>query len=429
MTDPTTPDAPDVQAEPTAPAEPVSWAQPPEASARTAGWAQPPGARARRLYGSTEARSWQPNPELAARADADQAAELAEAARTPAVPVNYAPVRTFTPTVQSCPRCGGSIDFDGYCEMCGAKAPSVREHFEDSPSDWVAGVCDRGIRHARNEDAMALDATPDTGGRALLVVCDGVSMSADSDQASLAAARAAVAQVTAQRDWSWDLSDLSPGSATSELLGSMVVAANQAVLDNSDLSDPSPASCTLAAGLVSGRQLVAATLGDSRVYWLPDDGPALLLSTDDSMAQEQIAAGVEREVAETGMHGHVITKWLGRDAPDLTPSVAYTLAEGPGWLLVCSDGLWNYASDPDQMAALVHHYTGAEVAEPLALARELVAWANDQGGHDNITVALARIDRPPVLEEPATQPPTQADLETPTTRTRPVGTAEPTPAS
>lgn len=425
MTDPTTPDAPSAQP---AAAEPVSWAQPPEASERSAGWAQPPAMKTRRLYGSTEARSWQPNPELAARAEADEAAELAEAARMPAVIPSHAPVRTFTPTVQSCPRCGGSIDFDGYCEMCGAKAPNVREHFEESPSDWVAGVCDRGIRHSRNEDAMALDATPDTGGRALLVVCDGVSMSADSDQASLAAARAAVAHVNAQREWSWDMTDTSAESPTGQLLASMVRAANQAVLDNSDLTEQSPASCTLAAGLVSGRQLVAATLGDSRVYWLPDDGPPLLLSTDDSMAQEQIAAGIEREVAESGMHGHVITKWLGRDAPDLSPSVAYTLAEGPGWLLVCSDGLWNYASDPDQMAALVHHYTGAEVAEPLALARELVAWANEQGGHDNITAALARIDRPPVLAEPLAEQPVDTDLETPTARTRPVAAGEATPA-
>ena len=55
--------------------------------------------------------------------------------------------------------CGGTIDWDGYCEMCGAKAPTVREHFEETPSDWVAGVCDRGVRHARNEDALATAAT------------------------------------------------------------------------------------------------------------------------------------------------------------------------------------------------------------------------------------------------------------------------------
>ncbi len=38
---------------------------------------------------------------------------------------------------------------------------------------------------------MALDAHPEPGSRAVLVVCDGVSTSTDSDVASLAAARAA----------------------------------------------------------------------------------------------------------------------------------------------------------------------------------------------------------------------------------------------
>lgn len=414
---------PDPAFDPTTAAGPASWAQPPAASEKRGGWAQPPSGEGRRLYGSTEARQWQPNPELAALADADAAAAAAAAMQVPASPVSYAPVRTFTPTVQTCPRCGGKIDFDGYCELCGAKAPSVREHFEENPADWVAGVCDRGVRHERNEDAMALDASPTPGSRAALVVCDGVSMSTDSDRASLAAARAAVGHLTSQRDWDWDLSVIAPGSIAEQVLHETAHVANQAVLTNSDLSEASPASCTMAIGLVSGRHLLAATLGDSRVYWLPDHGAPVLLSTDDSMAQEQIAAGVEREVAETGLHSHVITKWLGRDAPDTTPNISNTLAESAGWLLVCSDGLWNYASDPQTMHQLVAHYASMDDVEPLLLARALVDWANEQGGHDNITVALARVSAPAVVEEPA---PAEAafDPEAPTTRTRPVAAAE-----
>ena len=55
-----------------------------------------------------------------------------------------------------CLQCGGAVDDDGYCTQCGTKAPSQRDHFEEQPAPWVAGVCDRGIRHHRNEDAMAL---------------------------------------------------------------------------------------------------------------------------------------------------------------------------------------------------------------------------------------------------------------------------------
>jgi len=65
----------------------------------------------------------------------------------------------------------------------------------------------------------------------------------------------------------------------------------------------------------------------------------------------------------------------------------------PGWLLVCSDGLWNYCSAAQDLAAVVSQAstTSPEAAEPLPLARALVAWANAQGGRDNISVALARI--------------------------------------
>ncbi|MGC3952702.1 MAG: zinc ribbon domain-containing protein [Propionicimonas sp.] len=55
-----------------------------------------------------------------------------------------------------CPQCGGIIDADGYCQTCGSKAPDPRDHSELAPADWLAGVCDRGIQHARNEDAQAL---------------------------------------------------------------------------------------------------------------------------------------------------------------------------------------------------------------------------------------------------------------------------------
>ena len=65
----------------------------------------------------------------------------------------------------------------------------------------------------------------------------------------------------------------------------------------------------------------------------------------------------------------------------------------PGWLMVCSDGLWNYCSAAQDLAALVSQTssTSPAAAEPLVLAEALVDWANAQGGQDNISVALARV--------------------------------------
>ncbi|HEY5249062.1 MAG TPA: serine/threonine protein phosphatase, partial [Dermatophilaceae bacterium] len=115
---------------------------------------------------------------------------------------------------------------------------------------------------------------------------------------------------------------------------------------------------------------------------------------DDSFAQLQIAAGVPRHEAESGPQSHAITRWLGADAPDHRPTTAtMTLAE-PGWLLVCSDGLWNYCSAAEDVAVLVRQVssTSPAPAGPLALAEALVSWANAQGGRDNISAAVARIE-------------------------------------
>src|SRR5262249_52228225 len=92
----------------------------------------------------------------------------------------------------ACDTCPGSqLSTDGYCETCGRKLPSGRDH-QEIDLGIVAGVSHRGLRHPRNEDAMAL-ATADSGnGQAVVaVVCDGVSTTAHSEEASLAAARAA----------------------------------------------------------------------------------------------------------------------------------------------------------------------------------------------------------------------------------------------
>lgn len=296
-----------------------------------------------------------------------------------------------------CTACGGTIAPDGYCADCGAPGLSERDHFEERPAGWVAGVCDRGVRHARNEDAMALAAGDSF---AALVVCDGVSSAPDSDVASLAASRAArdvlvaygpqgsstVQGATSRRVAGWTDAMVAASRAAGQAVRG--AAEQLAATKGKDVADDPP-SCTFVAAVVDGDVLVAGWLGDSRVYWLPDDGQAEQLSVDDSWAQEMIAAGVPRAQAESSPQAHAITRWLGPDAPDTDARCAATVPTGPGWLLVCSDGLWNYCSDPHAMSELVRRY--ATTDDPLSTAAALVRWANAQGGRDNITAALARV--------------------------------------
>ena len=287
----------------------------------------------------------------------------------------------------ACTACGGEVGDDGWCTVCGAEPRTAASTSSSSPARPSSGVSDKGRLHARNEDACALAAE---GTWAALVVCDGVTTATDSDAASLAAARAARDVLVAAPRPGGDAATRQAHWAGQ--LKAAALAADVAAEATASPGDTNPPSCTFVAAVADAEVIVAAWVGDSRAYWLPDDpdsGPAEQLSVDDSWATEQIAAGVSREIAEADSRAHAITRWLGADSPDVDASTTARIATTPGWLLVCSDGLWNYCSGADDM----HKLVAAQPSEPSELARAeaLVKWANEQGGHDNITVTLARI--------------------------------------
>jgi serine/threonine protein phosphatase PrpC len=294
--------------------------------------------------------------------------------------------------VRPCRNCGGAIGADGYCETCGTKAPTERDHYTEHPASWVAACSDRGIRHYRNEDATAVAAETTPGSRAVLVVCDGVSTSLDSDVASLAAARAARDVLVAHRPAGLG-TPASRVSAVSNAVAKAAATANTAVVESTAPGTENAASCTFAAAVIESDLVVFGNVGDSRIYWIPDhdssDEPAEL-SVDDSVAQARIAMGTPRGEAENGPQAHAITKWLGRDSPDFSPRTGSLTVRSPGWVLVCSDGLWNYASEASAIQSLVAELSPQD-SDPLTLAVALVEWANRRGGKDNISVALARM--------------------------------------
>jgi serine/threonine protein phosphatase PrpC len=55
-------------------------------------------------------------------------------------------------------------------------------------------------------------------------------------------------------------------------------------------------------------------------------------------------------------------------------------------LLICSDGLWNYAETPEALADLAF-----EKGAAVEICRALVAFANCEGRHDNISAILLRL--------------------------------------
>lgn len=285
-----------------------------------------------------------------------------------------------------CPVCAAdesvpapAVTADGYCERCGRKVPSGRDHVELDIGP-AAGVTDRGLRHSRNEDAMAMAAAavPDGDGPVTLaVVCDGVSSAPRADEASLAGARAAIRVL---------LTGARTGDDPEELSVAAAHAAGDVLVP---LSGPAGApATTYTAAIVTPEVVTVSWLGDSRVYWLSSASPAdsESLTKDDSLAEEVVAAGLATmEQAMEMPQAHVITRWLGADMPDPEPHVARFTPPGPGVVMLCSDGLWNYQPDAAELAGMA---LPAARTEPLAAATALVKFAVESGGMDNITVVL-----------------------------------------
>lgn len=279
-----------------------------------------------------------------------------------------------------CPFCPwATVSADGYCDFCGRKLPADGDHTEFDLG-VLAGVTDRGVRHARNEDAMALATVHLASGLvAVAAVCDGVSGSPRPQDASQAAARA-LAEVTIER--------LRAGSDPVAASSEAVDHAREAVtaLASSDADAP---AATFVSAVLTSEAVTLCWLGDSRGYWL-GSGPAPVaerLTADDSVAAEMVAAGLVSESESLSLpQAHVVTRWIGADIGQTRPHVTRFVPPGPGVLLLCSDGLWNYQPDAAQLAGMA---LPAALTDPLGAAAALVRFALDAGGSDNITVVLA----------------------------------------
>ncbi len=284
--------------------------------------------------------------------------------------------------VTACPNCTDSvIGPEGYCESCGHKVPAGNDHVE-LRLDLVAGVTDRGLRHTRNEDAMALATAQSVSGPvAVAVVCDGVSTSSHPDEASQAASQAAVQVLLAAVRSDGDLSDASVRAvrAAQRALNELADAGNL------HLNAP---SATFVSAVVTMQSATVCWLGDSRAYWIDAAKPAesRQLTVDDSVAQELIATGLLSEAeALASPQAHVVTGWIGADSGDTKPHVTTFDPTGSGAIMLCSDGLWNYQPDAGALAAMA---LPNAVADPLAASAALVDFAIEAGGGDNITVVL-----------------------------------------
>jgi protein phosphatase len=150
-------------------------------------------------------------------------------------------------------------------------------------------------------------------------------------------------------------------------------------------SDPSKANMgtTLVAGLLHGKTLRVANIGDSRAYLIRGKR-VKQISRDHSWVAEQVDAGVlTPEQARNHMYRNVITRAVGNH-PDVNIDLYVEKIQPGDAVLLCTDGLSNKVADTE-MAQIV------AANSPHVAAEKLIALAKERGGEDNITAIVVRI--------------------------------------
>ncbi len=237
---------------------------------------------------------------------------------------------------------------------------------------------DQGRVRQRNEDAILV--RPELG---LIVVADGIGGSMAGHVASRLAAETIAERLgrgPALRDNAeqWCL-----------YLQTAVEEANIAILRYAkEHSDCAGMGTTVVTGILGWEWLAFAYVGDSRLYRLRAEN-LTQLSRDHSFIQEVVDQGffdTREDARRYGISDNILTRALG-SLPSVAVSVETVEIATGDVFLFCTDGLTGMVPDDWLRQILI-----AAESETLSVAADaLVQLANEQGGTDNITLALVRV--------------------------------------
>jgi protein phosphatase len=266
----------------------------------------------------------------------------------------------------------------------------------------IAALSHPGMSGKNNEDRFAVlshvlgkdDPTPSV----FAVLCDGIG----GHRAGEVAAELAVNHI------SHAVAE-SNGREPVKILEEAIHSASEVIAHHSAGSDDRHGmGSTCACAWVIGEKLYTASVGDSRIYLLRG-GKIQQLTTDHTWVQEAVEKKIIKpEDAREHPNVHIIRRYLGSlNLPEVDFRLKLSDSENSvqamknqgmelqpeDILLLCSDGLTDMVwADEIQKTILA-------VDSMKAAAQKLVAYANERGGHDNITVILLAVPKPRPQEE------------------------------
>ena len=249
--------------------------------------------------------------------------------------------------------------------------------------DWITigSATDIGCIKEENQDYhtwVPQESNGADGSGALLILADGMGGHADGAQASRLAANTLV-----------DIYLRHKSDPVVNTLQRGFVEANRIIFEKSAaMATAKGMGTTLVAVHLKGAKLQFAHVGDSRGYLINSAG-ITQFTEDHSYVASLVKAGVIKpEEAEGHPESNVITRAVGLQETVTVDTSQQPLAIKKGdYVLLCCDGLWGVVPDEEILACV------RQAGEPSAISKNLVRQAIDNGGPDNITVLIARINK------------------------------------
>ncbi len=258
----------------------------------------------------------------------------------------------------------------------------------------IAALSHAGMTGKNNEDRFAVSSYTTEADKPVLfaVLSDGIG----GHRAGEVAAELTVNYIS-------ETVSQSNGKNPIQIMESAIHAASQAIASRSASKEEQHGmGSTCACVWIEGQNLYVAYVGDSRIY-LVRDGALQRLTIDHTWVQEALDKGIITAAqAREHPNVHVLRRHLGSvELPDVdfrlhlngheNTQQAYDNQGTPllpgDTLLMCTDGLTDMVWDDEILRLILTRNSLKSAAE------DLIAQANERGGHDNITVILIGVPR------------------------------------
>lgn len=242
-----------------------------------------------------------------------------------------------------------------------------------------AGATNIGRKRKVNQDSFLMEP-----GSRLFVVADGMGGHAGGETASKLTVETVVQSILNDKNSSLNMDP-------ADLIMGAIHRANTAVYSTAEKNKAlSGMGTTVVSMYFSGGRIFVGHVGDSRVY-MARKNQIWQVTKDHSLVNEKLKAGIiTRDQLKKDKARNVITRSVGFESSVLVDVYQKEVSSGDLYL-ACSDGLSGMVDDLEIIKTIDELAWESDDLTPLV--NMMIDKANANGGDDNVTCVVARIDR------------------------------------